>query len=73
MSQLTEVRCCCNPSNLIGFLPSDTPDLALRELNEGGFAFDSNHDEDAIRRRPGFVPASQEEASKKTWKKTWRK
>ena len=72
-AELTEVRCCCNPSNLIGFLPGDTDDLELRELNDGTFAFDSNHDEDGIRSRPNFVPAEAGQKSPKTWKKTWRK
>lgn len=72
-AELTEVRCCCEPSNLIGFLPSTTDDLTLRELHDGTFAFDSDHDEDGIRSRPDFVPAAAGPKKPKTWKKTWRK
>lgn len=71
-SALTEVRCCCQPENLLGFLPSETEDLELRELNDGTFAFDSDHDEDGIRQRPEFVPYNGPK-SPKTWRKTWRK
>lgn len=69
---LTEVRCCCNPSNLIGYLPSEITDYELRELDDGTFAFDSNHEEDIIRSRPDFV-AFNENTGRKTWRKTWKK
>lgn len=67
---LTEVRCCCNPENLIGYLPSDTEDLTLRELTDGTFAFDSNHDADTVRSLPGFIEAGPK---KPKGPKTWRK
>lgn len=72
---MIEVRCCCDPSNLIGLLPQEVGEkagLCLRELEEGGVAFDSNHDADAVRALPGFTAACEPEG-KKTWKKTWRK
>ena len=69
-AELTEVRCCCNPENLIGFLPSHTEDLTLRELDDGTFAFDSNHDEALVRNLPGFVEAGPR---KPKGPKTWRK
>jgi hypothetical protein len=69
---MKEVRCCCQPENLIGYLPDDTDDLNLRELSDGTFAFDSNHQEDLIREREDFVPAQAGKSKPKTWKKTWK-
>lgn len=69
-----DVLCCCNPSNCIGNVPEDAgreAGLQLRELEQGGFAFDSNHDADAVREIPGFTEGSIS-AGKKTWKKTWK-
>lgn len=89
MNALTEVRCCCNPENLIGYVPEHTDGLLLREMTDGSRAFDSNHNAEAVRKLPGFVPnleswqvdteglVMQPVAAKTTWKKTgtktWRK
>jgi hypothetical protein len=72
---MTEVRCCCSPENLIGYVPEEAgreAGLELRELDDGTFAFDSNHDADAVREIPGFTEAAHKPGTK-TWKKTWRK
>lgn len=73
-----EVRCCCNADNLIGTVPEEAglaAGLQLRELEEGGVAFDSNHNEEAVRNIPGFQEATS--SASKTWKKTgtktWKK
>ncbi len=72
---MIEVRCCCEPENLIGHVPEEEglkAGLVLRETEPEGFAFDSNHDEEAVRRIPGFEEARGPKGPK-TWKKTWKK
>ena len=72
---MEEVRCCCEPDNLIGYVPREAGEaagLTLRELEPEGMAFDSNHDADAVREIPGFLDASAATSSRlpgKTWKK----
>lgn len=75
---MTEVRCCCDPDNLLGHLPESdglAAGLKLRELDDGSKAFDSNDNEDFVKSLPTFEPAVGSSESK-TWKegkKTWRK
>ncbi len=72
----TEVRCCCDPDNLIGLIPKEVgleEGLALRELEDGGEAFDSDDDADRVRAMPGFQEAVHKPGGGKSWKKTWRK
>lgn len=38
---MIEVRCCCEPENLIGLLPEGM-DLPLRELDDGTFAYEAH-------------------------------
>ena len=81
LPQFREVRCCCNPENLLGYLPADVTDYEVLELEQGGSAFNANDEEDLIRARPDFLEKVMtgvtldvpEETSAKTWKKTWRK
>lgn len=80
MSKFREVRCCCQPDNLIGYLPADVTDYEVLPIEGGGSAFNSNHEEDVIRARPDFQETVSAVAildapmlSKKTWRKTWRK
>jgi len=72
-----EVRCCCNPDNLIGYLPADVTDYEVLELEGGGSAFNSQDEEEVIRARSDFreevTDVLDPSVGKKTWKKTWRK
>lgn len=79
-AEMTEVLCCCDPNNLVGVVPTQAgldAGLQLRDLEEGGQAFDSNDNPAAVRDIPGFVPPENIVARKttgtKTWKKTWKK
>lgn len=72
-TDLVEIRCCCKPENLIGYLPS-TSNLELRQLQDDTWAFSSNDDEEGVRAMLGFVEAETKDMSSKvTWKKTWKK
>ncbi len=84
VAALYEVRCCCHPENLLGFLPKKYERIfRRRELSDGTWALDSQHQEEKIRKLPEFVPVefvNNEIASRrltsvggKTWKKTWKK
>ena len=81
-----EVLCCCDPNNCVGYVPKEEGEkagLVLRELEDGGEAFDSNHNEEAVKKIPGFkgpdtawngistrdVFAGKKPAGTKTWKK----
>lgn len=75
-AERTDVRCCCNPSNLIGSVPTQVglnAGLVVRELEQGGSAFDSNDNEELIRLMPDFEPPVEVQGATKTWKKTWKK
>jgi len=47
--------------------------LVVRELEQGGSAFDSNDNEELIRLMPDFEPPVEVQGATKTWKKTWKK
>lgn len=81
---LVEVRCCCNPERLVGFLPFSVGQhhgLTLRELDDNaGYAFDietiagsfaSNEERTAfVMNLPTFVAAPETfNRGTKTWKK----
>lgn len=74
---MTEVRCCCDPSNLMGHVPEISgiaAGLVLRELEDGGLAFsgeDVGHKQ--IAAIPGFTPTDTRGLHKKGGKKTWKK
>lgn len=65
---LKEVRCCCTPENLIGYVPEDA-NLPIRELDDGSFAFTAeNHDHNAVRQMEGFIE-SEGKGKKKKWRR----
>ena len=55
-----EIRCCCTPENLIGYLPKPTQFLSvlpIRELEDGSFAYSAdNRLIEEIQLMPGFEP-----------------
>ena len=68
---MMEVRCCCKPENLIGYLPAVEyiGKLSIRELDDGSLAFTAeNHDHLAVKFMPGFVEA-ESEGKKKKWRR----
>ncbi len=68
---MREVRCCCHPENLIGYLPEDTMVgiLKSRQLEDGTWAFEApNHDHDVVKNMAGFVTA-EGKSKKKKWKR----
>lgn len=77
--QMTEVRCCCNPSNLLGHVPMEAGEAAgliLRELQDDTMAFSGEGRPHAsLSEIPGFErsPLQAMPHGPKTWKKTWRK
>jgi hypothetical protein len=74
MLPVLEVRCCCDAS-LLGYLPEDAQ-FTKRELEDGSWAFDSNHNKELVEATPGFTPATENQidaGKKETWKKTWKK
>ena len=74
---LTEVRCCCNPTNLMGHVSEHlgiAAGLGLRELDDDTVAFSGEglgHKQ--IAAIPGFTPADTRGLHKKGGKKTWKK
>ena len=74
---MTEVRCCCNPSNLMGHVPEHSgiaAGLGLRELDDGTMAFSGEgFGHRRIAAIPGFSQADTRGLHKKGGKKTWRK
>lgn len=65
-----EIRCCCTPENLIGYVPmlnGLNAGLEMRQLSDDSWAF-SSEDRNDIDRIPGFVRDNRK-GGKKTWKK----
>lgn len=58
--QLAEVRSCCHPENLIGYLPPDIANangIEFHEWDDGSMALNCDHREDFARSLPGFIEA----------------
>ena len=72
---LVEVRCCCQPDNLVGHISYDVGiehGLQLRETEPFGFAFDTNHDAEGVKALPTFTEnktVTWRQGTVKTWKK----
>lgn len=65
-----EVRCCCEPGNLLGeidYWEGLEAGLKPRELDDGTYAFPS-HGTD-VNTIPGFVRTNKGKGGKKTWRK----
>ena len=76
---MTEVRCCCDPSNLMGHVPEHSgmaAGLGLQELDDGTMAFSGEgRDLGTLGAISGFeaAPRSLHRKGGKGGKKTWRK
>ena len=72
---MIEVRCCCKPENLLGWLPEATDTiLNLREMDNGEMAYESHgHTVEEIEALPGFVAVGRKPKRKKIPKRTWRR
>lgn len=70
---MLEVQCCCNPNNLLEYLPEHSTVLPKREREDGSWAFSADgFTIGQLSQIHGFIASSG--SSKKTWKdKTWKK
>lgn len=64
-----EVRCCCEPENLVAFLPSGLP-YETRELDDGTFAYVAHSiPEEVLRKGERPNPNAKKKRKRKTWAK----